>query len=137
MGDIHNKKIVLSEIGKIAQRNWKDIPKHFQFVELGEYVIMPNHVHGIIIINKHNVETQNLASVQQNHFGPQSQNLASIIRGYKSGVKKYATINNINFVWQPRYYDHIIRNRKSSKRISDYIVNNPLTWNEDEFYKID
>lgn len=90
----------LSEIGKIAHRFWTEIPNHFPFVELGEFVVMPNHIHGIIIIDKQNggngdatVETQNFASLPpppspQNHantFGPQSQNLASIIRGYKTG----------------------------------------------------
>ena len=66
--------------------------------------------------------------VPTNQFDPQSKNLASIIRGYKSSVKKYATINNIDFVWQPRFHDHIIRNDESFHRISEYIINNPLNW---------
>lgn len=85
------------------------------------------------------VETQNFASLQQpvdqpqNKFGPQSQNLASIIRGYKTGVKKYATMNNINFTWQPRFHDHIIRNNKSYITIQEYIINNPAKWNDDTY----
>jgi putative transposase len=150
-------EMVLSDIGKIAHKFWIEIPNHFPFVELGEFVIMPNHVHGIIIINKPDdgrndgggcddggvgdtgiVEMQNLASLkqpkqnpqQQNKFGPQSKNLASIILGFKSGVKKYATINHIDFVWQPRNHDHIIRNIGSLQRISEYILNKPLNWHQ-------
>jgi len=144
-------KIELSEIGEMADLFWNEIPNHFPFVELGEYVVMPNHVHGIIIIDKPNggngnaignatVETQNFASLRPQHhhqvnaFGPQSQNLASIIRGYKTGVKKYATINRIDFAWQSRFHDHIIRNNDSLQRISNYILNNPMNWAEDKFF---
>jgi len=143
-------KMELSEIGKIAHHYWIEIPNHFPFVELGEFVVMPNHIHGVIIIDKPNgkavgdatVETQNFASLQQqqqqiqqqNKFGPQSKNLASIIRGYKSGVKKYATMNHIDFAWQSRFHDHIIRNDESFLRISEYIQNNPLNWTGDKFY---
>jgi putative transposase len=87
-------------IGEIAYDNWLNIPNHFPFVELDEFVIMPNHIHGILFINKPD-KTDWLV----NKFGAQSQNLPSIIRGYKSSVKTYATINSIEFLWQPRYYD--------------------------------
>ena len=140
-------RVSLSEIGKIAEQYWINIPEHFPFVNLGEFVIMPNHVHGIIIIDKpvdvrNDVETQNFASLhsqqrtneQKNKFGPQSKNLASIIRGFKSGVKKYATINNIDFAWQSRFYDHIIRDEKSFQNISNYIIKNPSNWMDDSFY---
>ncbi len=151
LGDIINNVMYLSEIGKIADKYWLEIPAHFPFVKLGEYIIMPNHVHGIIIIDKvetgsgnkkdFSVETQNFASLHypdqktdkpQNKFGPQSKNLASIIRGYKAGVKKYATINNINFGWQSRYHDHIIRDFESYIRISQYINDNLQNWKFDK-----
>ncbi len=113
----------LTPIGQSAYDCWNEIPKHFPFVVLDEFVVMPNHVHGIIVIDKPEiknknggetrdaigdtigdaiVETQNFASLQQsmdstikqpktqNKFGPQSQNLASIIRGFKIGVTKFA-----------------------------------------------
>ncbi len=94
-GEISKRKMHLSEIGRITDTCWKDIPNHFPFVHLGEFVVMPNHVHGIIIVDKPNdgtVETQDFASLPnlkqtpQNEFGPQSKNLASIIRGFKIGV---------------------------------------------------
>ena len=155
-GIIVNGEMQLSEIGGIAQQFWREIPDHFPFVILDAFVIMSNHVHGIIIINKTddrniggnvdgrgNVGTQNFASLHQqnkkshykNKFGPQSQNLASIIRGYKTGVKKYATMNNIDFIWQPRFNDHIIRNNLSFDRIRNYINTNIKNWKNDEFYE--
>jgi hypothetical protein len=70
----------------------------------------------------------------KNQFAPQSKNLASIIRGYKCAVAIYARKNNIEFDWQPRFHDHIIRSMDDYHRISDYIVNNPAKWNEDKFY---
>ena len=119
-------------------------------VELGEFVVMPNHIHGIVIINNppvrtqrnnvNNVETQDFASLQRiqkqrkqpgNQFGPQSRNLGSIVRGFKIGVKKWTTINNVDFAWQSRYYDHIIRNENSLNRIRQYIFENPAKWAED------
>lgn len=118
----------LSEIGNIADQNWLLIPKHFPFVKLGNHVIMPNHVHGIIIIDKpiDLVETQNIASPQQqqqqpNKFGPQSKNLASIIRGYKTSIKTYGTINSIDFVWQPLFHElSLDLTRNSTESLSTF-----------------
>lgn len=84
---------------------------------------MPNHVHGIISINKLIREKW-----QPNKFGPQSQNLGSIIRGFKAAVKKYATLNKINFQWQPRFYDTLIRNENHLFNVRQYIINNPVKW---------
>ncbi len=156
-GEISDGVMDLSPIGHIANSCWYEIPNHFPFVELGIHIIMPNHVHGIVMINKPDdgrndgptVETQNFASLPppssvppppskldkpKNQFGPQSKNLASIIRGFKIGVTKNARQFNPDFAWQPRYHDHIIRNEKSFQRISAYIGNNPQQWQEDKFY---
>lgn len=70
----------------------------------------------------------------KNQFGPQSKNLASIIRGFKIGVTKNARQINTDFTWQSRYHDHIIRNESSYRRISEYIKNNPLQWSKDTSY---
>ena len=133
-GIYHNKfikdaEVKLSEIGKIVKKCWLEIPRHFLFVTLNKFIVRPNHIHGIVIIK--NAETQDFAFLRmgyKNKFGPQSKNLSSIIRGFKIGVKKYATINNINFIWQPRFYDRIIRNEKELNRIIKYIDENPLKW---------
>jgi|SRR6185437_13908674 putative transposase len=121
-------------IAEIAHNYWLDIPNHFPFVELDEFVVMPNHLHGILFINK-----PDKTDWQPNKFGSQSQNLASIIRNYKGSVKTYATTNNIEFAWQPRYYDRVIRNEKEYANVREYIFNNPDNWllksdNEDNLY---
>ena len=146
-GDILDGKMILSKTGIIAEKCWCEIPDHFPFIVLDEYIIMPNHIHGIIQI-KHdlnndvgmhkNVETQDFASLrnpQNGKFGPQSKNLASIIRGFKIGITKIVNKNNIDFVWQPRYYDHIIRDEEDLNIIREYIINNPLNWDDDDYYK--
>jgi len=147
-GEINNDEMFLSEIGKIANQCWKEIPDHFPFVKLGEFVVMPNHVHCIIVIDKKDdgrfsksyVGTQNLASLHAskqnslNKFGPQTKNLGSIIRGFKIGVTKKARKIRTDFQWQARYYDHIIRDQESFNNISEYIRNNPSQWKEDRFY---
>ena len=143
LGCIENGEMILSDIGRITHQCWQEIPTHFPFTRIDEFVVMPNHVHGVIVIDKpFTVETQNLASLQQNitglpknQFGPQSKNLASIVRGCKIGVKKWATMNNIPFQWQSRFHEHIIRNESELNKISEYIINNPLNWETDENYK--
>jgi len=162
-GNIINEKVILNKLGNFTKQCWKDIPNHFPFVNLDEYVIMPNHIHGIIVIDKpenknvairhasvetlqdidvktgqnvndlNNVETQNLASLL-NKFGPQSKNLGSIVRGFKIGVTKYANKNNIPFKWQTRFHDHIIRDENELFNIQRYIIENPLKWELDKYY---
>ncbi len=124
-----------TSIGQLAFNNWLDIPNHFSFIELDEFIVMPNHIHGILFINK-----PDKVDWTKNKFGVQSQNLASVIRGYKASVKTFATINNIEFNWQPRYYDHVITSEKEYFNIREYIFNNPAQWlsngdNEDNLYK--
>ena len=146
-GEVVDGCVNLTGLGQAAWDCWHAIPDHFPFVVLGEFVAMPNHVHGIVIIDKPpviadggSVETQNFASLQprtnqpKNQFGPQSQNLASIMRGFKIGVTKYARQHQIGFVWQARYHDHIIRDAAEYERIAQYVVENPQKWAADRFY---
>jgi REP element-mobilizing transposase RayT len=125
------REMKLSAIGEIAHTCWLEIPEHFPYVKLGEFVVMPDHVHGIIIIDKPEekpaAEKNQLSQINQ--FGPQSKNLASIVRGYKVGVTKNARLLNPNFDWQTRYHDHIIRTEASYNSISAYIINNPRNYN--------
>jgi|CXWL01.1.fsa_nt_gi REP element-mobilizing transposase RayT len=128
-GEIEHGEMRLSEIGKSAQQCWNKIPQHFPFVILDEFVVMPNHVHGILLIEKPNPVPQK--PIHGNTFGPQSKNLASIIRGYKIGVTKFANQKQISFGWQPRYHDRVIRNESELNRIRKYIANNPYAWKID------
>lgn len=140
-GEVVNGAMTVTPLGQAAFDCWQEIPAHFPFVILDEFVVMPNHVHGIIVIDKSPtavmaVETQDFASLQpsRGRFGPQSQNLASIVRGYKIGVTKFARQNEIPFRWQERYHDHVIRNDGEYNRIRQYIQQNPSKWKEDTYY---
>jgi REP element-mobilizing transposase RayT len=139
----------LSEIGKIANQEWlKTVELRPDMnIELAEFVVMPNHFHGIIMIGEnaynnpggrngkgdamHRVSTNKPV----NKFGPQSKNIGSIMRGYKSAVTTAARKNEIPFAWQARFHDHIIRSEEEYKRIASYIINNPANWANDKFYK--
>lgn len=132
-----------TEIGRIAFMEWhKTIELRSDMkLELGEFVVMPNHIHGIIIIgeNDHNRrDAMHRVSAREykNEFSPQSKNLASIMRGYKSAVTIYARKNNIDFNWQPRFHDRIIRTITGYVNVSNYILNNPAKWNEDDFFTL-
>jgi len=115
-----------SIIGQIAIDYWMEIPKHYPFVELDEFVVMPNHIHGILFFNRPEKKDW-----QPNRFGVQSKNLGAVIRAYKSSVKRFANQNHIEFEWQPRYHDRIIRNNKELNAIRKYIFDNPIKWNND------
>ena len=150
-GTIQNDNMQLSEIGKLAEQYWMEIPNHFSFIELGNFVVMPNHVHGILIINKIDVPTLSITksvetrhclvsttetntTIGQTRFQNQGKNtISSIVGSYKSIVTKMARQINTNFGWQSRFHDHIIRNSKSFDTIQNYIFENPMNWNNDKF----
>ena len=143
LGDIKNGEMKLSVIGEIVSDEWIRTKQIRKNVELDEWVIMPNHLHGIVIIDNDyvgcNVETHGHASLQTkpqtehtNMFGPQSKNLSSIIRGFKGSTTKQIHLAGFHdFAWQPRFHEHIIRNKKELNRIHTYIKNNPLKWELD------
>lgn len=132
-GKISGKEVILSEIGKIAVQCWIDIPNHFPDVRLDVYVIMPNHIQGIIeIVDKVGVENFQPLPEKTHQFQkviPRS--VGSIIRGFKIGVTKLCNQNYYsNFQWQQNYYEHIIREGEL-ERIREYINNNPEMWEYD------
>src|SRR5687767_2604455 len=150
-GEISDGKMHLSDIGKIAENEWIKTPniRPEMQLELGEFVVMPDHFHAILIIGHGRGDASSDATPGgatrpfQNKFGPQSNNLASIIRGFKSAVttqvkKTYSSRDAMHcvhpsFKWQSGFHDHIIRDAESFARIEKYIMNNPVNWNVDEF----
>ena len=213
-GEIENGKMMLSNVGVLADLMWYEIKNHAHGIELGEFVVMPNHIHGILILNgendgnngknnvngnndgyigaangtanvgttrsnvgitrsnvgtthanvgithanvgiTHDVETTHALSLQsqphqpqphhdatptktigQQRFQNQGKNsVSSIIGGYKSAVTKHANRLGLEFEWQPRFYDHIIRDANSFDTITHYIINNPANWANDKFYE--
>jgi len=153
-GEILNGEMRLNEFGKIAHQCWLEIPQHFPHVQLDEFVVMPDHIHGIIVLNnivvvgvgvqnfeprpqQQNIEPlQNIEPRRKNayqHVIPRS--VGSIIRGFKIGVtKNFRQNTDIYVVWQRNYYEHIIRNEIELNRIRQYIIDNPKKWRTDENY---
>ena len=136
-GEISNGQMSLSPVGICAQECAQNISVHFPHVDVPLFVVMPNHIHLIVIIHTDGNESQrNQQQRQQNKFGPQSQNLASVIRGFKIGVTKFSHQNNIPFEWQPRFHDRIIRNQEEMNRIAQYIEENISRWDFDKLNPI-
>lgn len=123
-GNVKNEEMLLNDVGKVTEKMWLSIPDHYQFVELDEYVIMPNHIHGIIIIDCDN------KNVEDEIIRPQRKtNLSNVIKGFKIGVTKWCKKYNLqDFKWQRSYYDRIIRNEKELYNIRKYIRQNPFKW---------
>jgi REP element-mobilizing transposase RayT len=150
--------MILSELGIHLQNEWLKTPlcRPDMNISLDEFVIMPDHFHAIIIIgiNRYNQNNESRDCIRrhamhgvstntttttttntnhdfQNKFGSQSKNLSSIIRGVKSSVTTYAKKMKLDFAWQPRFHDHIIRTGTELKRIRNYISKNPQNWKHD------
>lgn len=137
-GEIQNGNMILSDIGKIVENEWINTFRLRPDMNLGqgEFIVMPNHFHAIIIIgeNKYNIPSyisKKSEKTSINVFGPQSKNLAAIVRGFKSTVTAHARKIHAEFSWQERFHEHIIKNQDSFIKISHYISTNPLRWDED------
>ena len=147
-GDIVNGEMKLSEIGAKANEYWLEIPDHFPFVKLDVYVVMPNHVHGIIIIDKQNDErgienNENHTKDRNGRVGTPKLGVPTASQKWKPAtlgviINQYKRICTIEsrkihpgFAWQNRFYDHIIRDNASYQRIKKYIINNPNNWIND------
>ena len=149
-GEVINGSMRLSQAGVLADVLWHQIPHHAQNVELGVFVVMPNHIHGILILNGDGgdggrdqaclVSTIDpadppLSPSEKRFRNPGKNTVSSIIGGYKSAVTKHANRLGIAMAWQPRFHDHIIRNDAEYQRINDYIESNPKNWNKDKFFQ--
>jgi REP element-mobilizing transposase RayT len=150
-GEIVDNEMYVSEIGSIVDKFWSEIPIHFPDIEIDRYIVMPNHFHGILVVNKINnivgthynaflpTEIKNNLDSRQPNIKDKYKNLANkstqtiplAIKLFKRSVKQYANQNNIKFEWQSRFHDRIIRSEKEywAKRI--YIENNPKNWEQD------
>lgn len=159
-GEITHGVMILNGTGKLAERFWKEIPDHFPFIELDNFVIMPNHVHGILIINQEvahrydnitgnrnntgtangdgetmgTAETRLIASLRGGFAGNKNSmfhiKISRIIRWHKGRCSFEINKTHPVFAWQPRFYDHIIRDSADRERIRSYITDNPASWKD-------
>jgi putative transposase len=152
-GVIQDGTMIQSEIGKIVYENWLKISEFSPHVILDEFVVMPNHIHGILVIQtsvstSKNSEVASIRNDTKNEFmsaiSPKSGSVSRILNSYKGActkqIRELATSSEIiqtrhdamAFGWQPKFYDRVIRNDDEWHRIQDYIVQNPINWKNDE-----
>jgi len=126
-GDIREAGMELSRYGEIVKRCWYDLPRHYPNCSLDSFVIMPNHVHGIIVIDNDTVVGNGLKPFP-------THGLSEMVRGFKTFSSRRINgriLGSDRFQWQKSFYDHIVRSEKSLDLIREYIQNNPLKWELD------
>lgn len=179
-GHIAGEEMFLNEMGEFAHKFWAEIPEHFAHVRLGEFVVMPNHVHGVIIIIdddivsstvvgsphcddpttvhcddpttvqcddptaidtgnpendlKNRITRKKGTNKKMSDITPKSGSVSTIINSYKSAVTKKARKIDLNFKWQSKFHDRIIRDRREFKNVQNYIQNNPKNWKDDDIF---
>ncbi|HRJ74387.1 MAG TPA: hypothetical protein PLX90_00240 [Anaerolineales bacterium] len=147
-GEIVNGEMKLNSFGLVAIQQWEKLIKRFPNIDLGAFVIMPNHSHGIIeivereddrkgiaegLLNLDDESTRYALTSKQQKFGKMiPKSIPTIIRSYKSAVAyRINLMRNTNAVWQRNYYEHVIRNEKELELITKYIEYNPMSWQLD------
>jgi putative transposase len=138
-GRVRDKEVEYSETGRILNEQWQRNPNHFPNVELGAFIVMPNHVHGIIIL--HDVPCRGGVTPPENIVkGDETSPLQRPTLGQVVAYFKYQTTKQVNLIldsagvplWQRNYYEHIIRSEEEHRLIYDYIESNPVHWDVDE-----
>ncbi len=156
LGKIENGVMICNELGEIAYREWMKTAELRPQIELDAFMVMPNHIHGILKINEIDMDTLHSPNNTGDNTGDNmgecnspnntgecnsplrspSNTIGAIIRGYKSSVtKQFGLMGFDEKLWQRNYYEHIIRDEQSYQIISEYIINNPKKWADDKFYK--
>lgn len=143
LGKIEQGLINLNQAGQMVQQMWQQLPQRFSSIQIDEFVVMPNHLHGIIAISMVNMVSNNQSQAQDlKQIQPlqtsKSVKLGDIIGAFKSitthqyiqGVKQYHWQGFTGKLWQRNYYEHIIRDQASLNNIREYIINNPLKWED-------
>ena len=124
-GDINDGCMNLNDCGLVVKQQWEWLGNQYPYVTLDKYIIMPNHLHGIVLLNRpvRNGRDRSLPS----------KTLSSLIGAFKKTSSKILHSQGLNrFKWHKSFYDHIIRDDESLENIRHYIVNNPITWQDDE-----
>ena len=132
-GEIIDDEMRLNEAGLVAWQCWDAIPDHYPHANTDAFVVMPNHVHGIIVIAHTLVGARHASPLQPTHESS-GTTLGTIVGSYKSAVTKQINQNRHTpspSVWQRNYYEHIIRDETSFHDIRRYIVHNPAKWSDD------
>ena len=136
-GEIVDGEMQMSAVGKYMDECVQKISEHNPYAQIPEYVIMPDHIHLIAIISDNDCRTVPWRGPTENKNEPMQKianhqgRLSTMIGGFKQSVTRFTRQNDIPFQWQPRFYDHIIRDQNEMNRISEYIENNVSKWESD------
>lgn len=155
-GECKDAKMHLSLLGIIAQGLWYEIPNQFDYIQLGAFVVMPNHIHGILILET--PDNAGVDTVEARLIAPMAMaearliaplngdggitgdknpmlhdNISRVIRWYKGRCAYEMRKIRADFAWQSRFWDNIIRDERAYMQISHYILQNPLNWKKDKF----
>ncbi|MBI3004346.1 MAG: hypothetical protein HYY49_02900 [Ignavibacteriales bacterium] len=126
--------MMLSQVGRIAEQCWRGVPVHFPNVELDEYEVMPNHVHGIVRFRYRRRDVQlNVPTKDPQRLSPKKGTLSVLLRTYKAAVTTICREQALtDFAWQSRFADRVIRDGNDLNRIRRYIKDNVKNWENDE-----
>jgi putative transposase len=149
-GVVVGGELRLNEFGQIAQSHWLRLPNYHSHLRLDEFVVMPNHVHEILVladspvgagfdVNLTVTTDKSLAKPAPTHASQQTKHhgIPEIIRGFKTFSARYINQNRKTKgvpVWQRNYYEHIVRDEASLQHLRQYIQNNPLSWQQDQLH---
>ena len=135
-GDVEQGEMILNEYGHVVTKCWYDLTNHYAGITLDAFIVMPNHIHCIIVINNDVGAGFNINVGAGLKPAPTDKRhgLSEIVRAFKTFSSRY--INQIRNtpgipVWQRNYYEHVIRTEKEFNQITEYIVNNPIQWELD------
>lgn len=129
-GTISEETMQLSAIGRLVEEEWAATPLHRPNIQLDVFVIMPNHIHGLVFVQESSPRPTDRAQ----HAAPlRAGSLGAFVRAYKSAVRRRVGIElgHQEPLWQRNYYEHIIRNADEYDKIAAYIINNPANWKSD------
>ena len=132
-GVVANGEMKLSTVGKVAEEHWKALPGHFENVTLDEFIVMPNHIHGVIKLSgelkpklQRNDVKRTLTDVS-----PKSGSIPHVVRCYKGGITRWCKDQGFRFAWHPGFHDRIVLGPRSLEAIRKYIRDNPANWDKD------
>ena len=148
-GEISENEMHLTEVGQYVVEQIRNVQVHYNYAKIPLWVVMPNHLHAIVIIDGDNipykrrvvktldgsmVESRRATTLQQRGIANMQGWLSVVVGGIKSAVTKFANERGILFAWQTRFHDRIVRDTCEMNQIADYIENNVQKWEMDKFY---
>jgi len=144
-GDVRDGKMELNEYGKIVKKEWYKTGEIRKNIELDEFTVMPNHIHGVIIVAEEynnmgtcNVPLRRAPQRNREKFGCSvSNSISTIIKLFKASTTKQInqTRNTSKKpIWQRGFYEHVVRDEEDLNRIREYVIYNPMKWEEDKYY---